>query len=89
MRRSIYSAAAAVVGLGLVAAILWATGVIRQGGAVSCSKLASNGPLIDGRKTTIAGAQSAVRFPVLIPSLQRLAGPTSRRPGPMTGAMSR
>jgi hypothetical protein len=70
MRRWIYSAMAALVGLGLIATILLATGVLRHNEAVACSKLAvppGHGPLVGGQKATIARAQSVVRFPVLIP----------------------
>jgi hypothetical protein len=61
----------AVIGsLGVVAAVVLASNLTRSSGPVACSQLAIRpgaGPLIGGRRTTVAAAQSAAGFPVLVP----------------------
>ena len=72
MRRWVYSAIATAAGVGLILAILFVSGVVRLGGTVRCSEGGSpsgQGPLGGGKTTTIAGAQSIARFPVLIPNV--------------------
>jgi hypothetical protein len=56
--------------LAVVAVAVLASNLTRSGGPVVCSQLAMRqgaGPLGGGTKTTVAGAQSAAGFPVLVP----------------------
>jgi hypothetical protein len=62
----------AVIGsLGVVAVVVLASNLTRSSGPVLCSgpppMRQGAGPLIGGRRTTVAGAQSAAGFPVLVP----------------------
>jgi hypothetical protein len=81
MRNRIGIVLAAGGSLGLILAIVLVTGVMRSGGSARCSIVAGprNGsPLFGGRITTVAGAQEAAGFPVLVPDVQaaRLANLT-------------
>jgi hypothetical protein len=72
MRKWVYTAIATAGGLGLLLAIVLATGVVRLGGTPRCSRVASRpgeGPLVGGKTTSVAGAQSIARFPVLTPDV--------------------
>jgi len=73
MRKWIYAAIATAGGLGLVLAIVFFAGVVRLGATPQCSKGASppgEGPLGGGKTTTVAGAQSIARFPVVTPDVR-------------------
>jgi hypothetical protein len=73
MRKWIYAAIATASGLGLIVGTVLVTGVVKLDHTATCSKIASRpggGPLGDGKKTTVAEAQSSAGFPVLIPDVQ-------------------
>ena len=81
MRKWVDVVAAAACTLALAGAVVVLAGVAGSGGAAQCSKIAGppNGsPLVSGRPTTVAGAQAAAGFPVLVPDVQaaRLANLT-------------
>lgn len=70
MRKLVFVVVAVVGCLGLIAAVVLVSGVMRSGGSTECSRLTGprNGsPLGAGRTTTIAVAQDTARFPVLVP----------------------
>jgi hypothetical protein len=73
MRKWIFVAGAVVGCLGLIAAVVLVIGVMRSGASSACSKGGGprNGsPLGPSRTTTVAGAQAAAGFPVLVPHVQ-------------------
>jgi hypothetical protein len=70
MRKWVTLAVAAVCCFGLTAAVVLGSGVLRSGGSTECSRISGprNGsPLGPSRTTTLADAQAAAGFPVLVP----------------------
>lgn len=69
--RSMIAVLAIVGSLGVVAAVVLASNLTRSSGPVACSgpppMRPGAGPLIADRRTTVAAAQSAAGFPVLVP----------------------
>ena len=73
MRKWVFAVVAAIGTLGLIAAMVLVSGVLRSNGSAECSKGGGprNGsPLGPSRTTTLAGAQAAAEFPVLVPNVQ-------------------
>jgi hypothetical protein len=73
MRKWVFVVVAAVASLGLIAAVVLISGVLRSGGSAECSKGGGprNGsPLGLSRTTTVPDAQAAAGFPVLVPHVQ-------------------
>jgi hypothetical protein len=72
MRKWVYGAMATIGSLGLVLAILLASGVFTSGTSAQCRKAygpAGDGPLFNVTATTIATAQDVAGFPVLMPDV--------------------
>jgi hypothetical protein len=73
MRKWVVVAVAAAGCLGLIVAVVLVSGVMRSASSSECSKGGGprNGsPLGPSRTTTLAGAQVAAGFPVLVPHVQ-------------------